>query len=324
MGKKIRSFCTVSDYDFLPQGLALYQSMFKHDEEFILYYLCLDLQTFTVLEQLKKQEKFVNIVPVTVGEITMNDPCYVDLIALQPSAEAINVSNKIRKPAQEIEQIWAMASFFTYYCVEQLGCMEITYVDADCFFFDSWRNIFDSMLRTQTVGLVRHRIPYNPDVGEFNVGIVHFNCEYQSGFDSLRLWRDAVIQIAENIPEEYQKCGDQKYLELIHDRNYEALALDDSGLGHGAPWNLTTQQFKYDKEAKKFIVHYDNEDQVLTYFHFSNFKALSDKYVPAPRHGVVEVNGLIKVLYNEYFYQYQKNLKLVMQNMTNMLFANGK
>ena len=48
----MKNFCTLSDYNYLPLGLSLYESLKKTTKGgFNLYYLCLDDKTFDTLEK---------------------------------------------------------------------------------------------------------------------------------------------------------------------------------------------------------------------------------------------------------------------------------
>jgi hypothetical protein len=46
-------FCTIADKNYLTKALAMYQSLTENLEQFTLYFLCLDDETFLKLEQLE-------------------------------------------------------------------------------------------------------------------------------------------------------------------------------------------------------------------------------------------------------------------------------
>ena len=51
-----RFFCTYLDKNYLPRGLALYQSLKRHASPFELFVLCLDQPSHQILSQLQSPE----------------------------------------------------------------------------------------------------------------------------------------------------------------------------------------------------------------------------------------------------------------------------
>src|SRR5580704_3486074 len=50
---RMRHYCTYFDQNFLPFGLALHESLKRHESDFVLHTLCLDEPTFQFLSNLK-------------------------------------------------------------------------------------------------------------------------------------------------------------------------------------------------------------------------------------------------------------------------------
>ena len=57
---------TLSDINFLPQGLSLYQSLEKHTKDFKLYYLCLDNEIYEFFRDEIQNGQYKNIIPVDI------------------------------------------------------------------------------------------------------------------------------------------------------------------------------------------------------------------------------------------------------------------
>ena len=52
-------FCTIADKNYLTKALAMYQSLTDNLEQFTLYFLCLDDETFLKLEQLELPNLYI-------------------------------------------------------------------------------------------------------------------------------------------------------------------------------------------------------------------------------------------------------------------------
>jgi len=46
----MKEICTVSDFNYLSKGLALYESLIEYSDNFILNYLCIDDKSFKILK----------------------------------------------------------------------------------------------------------------------------------------------------------------------------------------------------------------------------------------------------------------------------------
>lgn len=284
----MKAFCTISDRNFLHLGLAMYASLKKHSNNtpFSLYYLALDQFTFDFLKN--QSSSFPEIVPIHIDEMS-KDCLEIQLSRHQaPSIEAYNVANATGKKPEDIQFIWSLTPLFTWYVLSQNKVSEILYVDADCYFFNDWNKVFNATsLNDKSIGLVRHRIPYNPAVGEYNVGIVYFKND-TPGYTAASSWKNWVTGLDTTFHKEFGICGDQKYLELfVILWSNDVCVLDDVNIEHGAPWNYPYNSFTKD----------------ISYWHFSNFKPDYDKkqYQPAPRHNLGNIEGIVKMMYDEYY-----------------------
>lgn len=293
-----RSFCTLSDSGFLPYGLALYESLRKFGDDFVLYYLCTDLKAYDYINE--NEKLYPHIVPISLEELERECVELSEAKLQQPSYEAKNVAQHSDKSAQEIQYFWCLTSFFTWYCLEHLEIDEILYIDSDIFFFNDWNLIFEE-IGNASIGIVRHRIlpKPNPMVGEYNVGIVYFRND-MVGASCSWFWKNCLTGADQTYYKTHGMCGDQVYLTLFP-QLFKNVRVIDEKVGHLAPWNFQHQEVFKDK-----TLIWQGKKQQLVYSHFSNFKPDYENktYEPAPRHGLkkdVWISTPLRALYDEYF-----------------------
>ena len=93
----MRSYCTLSDKNYIGQGLALINSIRRvSSEKFTLYYLCLDDETYRRLANIE------GVVPVKLSDV-------------EDSREQIK---KYKQSAAYNEYCWSLASTFSRYLLE--------------------------------------------------------------------------------------------------------------------------------------------------------------------------------------------------------------
>jgi len=238
----MRYFCTLSDKNYLKQGVALINSLTRvSSEELILYYLCLDSDTYSRVSQ------YDCVVPILLQEVEDSRP------------EILQYKN--RKPYNEY--CWSLASTFSRYLLESNRADSVMYVDSDIYFYQDPLIIFKE-LGDRSIGIIRHRhnTSTSPD-GEYNVGIIFFKND-EDGLNCLRWWNDCLLN--ESRPD-LATCGDQKYLEEFP-RMYDIAILDET-FAHGAPWNY--RLYVYDNFYRDGTVVWGNKVQPLVFNHFSRF-----------------------------------------------------
>lgn len=234
----MRHFTTVCDSKYLSQGLALYDSLIKVNPDFILYWGCMDKETFDYVLKLP------NVRPFTTKDIfAVNDFSYK-------------------------EYAWSLASRFTWWILEGHEMDSITYLDADLYFYQDYEIIFKE-IGEKSVGLVEHRIPNYKTVGKYNVGFVYFKND-EAGRECLNSWQKMVANKKNYYFETHGQCGDQAYLSLFLDWHPLSVHIIESG--HGAWWNNRWYTFKDD-----YII-WNGQKQLFVYMHFSHFKLTKDGY----------------------------------------------
>jgi hypothetical protein len=238
----MRTYCTLSDSKYLKQGVALINSLKRvSSEEFILYYLCLDAETYEAVRQ------HTNVHAITLADVEKSRPEILQY--------------KRRKPYNEY--CWSLASTFSRYLLESGHAESVMYVDSDIYFYSDPLIIFKE-LGDRSIGIIRHRhnTSSSPD-GEYNVGIIYFKND-KDGLECLRWWNDCLLN---DLRPDLATCGDQKYLEEFP-KMYNTAILDET-FAHGAPWNY--RLYVYDNYHKDGTLVWGNKVQPLVFNHFSRF-----------------------------------------------------
>ena len=285
--KQLKYFCTLSDINYLPLGLSMYESLLlTTSEDFILYYLCLDEESFIKINNIKDSK---------IQAIKLDD--------------LINSNNDLSsyKTSERREFIWMLASYFSDYLMKNNNIEHIVYIDSDIYFYDDI-DIFYKEIGNRSVGIIRHRqIPedMNSGDGKYNVGIVYFKND-NVGKYCLNWWKDAVLN--RKYPN-LASCYDQKYLEgFLMMFNRDQICVADESFAHSAPWHHRL----YDWSSLDIdnTVLWENKKQILLFNHFSriSFDTEKDTYLPSggnyPDHtlnfSVFEIPQ-IKRIHDDYF-----------------------
>jgi len=280
----MKHLCVVSDYNFLPKGLTLYESLLKNSKDFVLHYLCFD------------QKAYDKLLPHACETLKV----YHDVEFLQEDEDLQNLKKSDRKYYS-----YALASYFSLKLMQRLE-VPITYIDADIYFHQDISMVFDS-IGEKSVGVFRHR-QYTMQVpngnGWFNVGVVHFKNDNLGPY-LLRWWSDAVLH--RKYPE-LATCGDQRYLDAF--ATIEGVSIDGN-IGHGAPWQW--QLYFYDTYEQDGCITWQGQKQKLVFSHFSQFEysVQNNTYNPSTMHHCftpmeLYQSGELKKIYDDYFDEIRK------------------
>lgn len=214
--------CTLFDSNFLTRGLALYRSLVKTGEDFVLYVYCMDDSVFELLKKLA----LPGIEPVCL--VDFETPALLD----------------VKKTRSAGEYCWTCTPWITRDALERFHLNEITYLDADLYFFASPSLLLKEFHRTNaSVLITEHR--YTPEYdqsaesGTYCVQFMTFKND-EHGRLALNWWADRCLEwcYARN---ENGKFGDQKYLDDWTTRFAGVHVLKHLG-GGVAPWNVQQYQ----------------------------------------------------------------------------------
>lgn len=291
------NICTLSDINFLPQGLVLYKSLKETSKNKIkLFYLCLDEETTNVLKKLN----FEDIEIITISE----------LIGTDEKLKSLRDSENDSPYGKYWEFCWTLASYLSNYLLDK-GLEHIYYIDSDiCFYKDI--ELISNEINGRDIGLFRHRMfeldSQRPE-GLFNVGVVYFKGS-QIGKEACFWWKDAVLW--RKYPE-YATCSDQKYLEAFLKMFPKECIYVDENIGHGAPWHWILYNCN---DLDKGYIEWKGKKQPFVFSHFSSFKYDDNKFECSTRHsGWTNNDTIFKLpkiykLHSNYF----KAIKLVKEN----------
>jgi hypothetical protein len=246
----MRYYCTYFDHNYLPRGLALYESLRRHSPAFELWVLCLSRECHDWLAQ----KHFPEIRLITLDEFEQADP---DLL-----------------PAKQNRSI--VEYYFT--CTPSLPLFVfahspqadlVTYLDADLYFFSDPESVFAEM-GARSIAIIPHRFPpalkHLESTGIYNVGWVSFRRDEQ-GEACLSWWRQRCLEWCYDQIEP-TRFGDQKYLDEWPTRFKNVAVLQHKGANLG-PWNLANYQVRFEGGR----VRVDDDD--LVFFHCHGFQQVN-------------------------------------------------
>jgi hypothetical protein len=213
-------YVTLFDSVFLPQGLALHQSMERHAGAYTLWVLCMDLEAYNALKTLE----LPNVRPLLAERLET------------PELKAV-------KPTRSrAEYCWTITPFASRFVFEADSSVKrVTYIDADIWFLKSPKPIFDEFDASGKYVLITEHAyaPENDDsatFGQYCVQFIIFN--RHEGEVVRKWWEDRCIEWCYARVED-GKFGDQKYLDdwpySFEDRVH---VMQQRHLAQG-PWNAT-------------------------------------------------------------------------------------
>jgi hypothetical protein len=191
----VEHFVTLFDCAFLPQGIALIRSMERHLNSYVLWILCVDDQTFNVLERIN----FKNVRLLKLSNLE-NDKL-----------------KKVKSERTKGEYCWTLTPFsldFVFAADRQVK--RVTYLDADMWFRKNPSAIFDEYQESgKSVLITDHNYAAENDQsaisGQFCVQFMIFDrdgsCEIRNW------WAEKCIDWCYARVED-GKFGDQKYLDI--------------------------------------------------------------------------------------------------------------
>ena len=295
-------YVTLFDSLFLPQGIALHISMERHVNEYTLWILCVDDQSYEILDRL-------NLPHVRLLQLSKLE-----------TAELLGVKPMRSKG----EYCWTLTPFAPRFVFEaDANVARVTYLDADLWFRKNPVAIFREFdLSGKQVLITDHA--YAPEYdqsatsGQYCVQFMIFSRE---GGESVRKWWEHRCIEWCYARFEKDKFGDQKYLDdwperfadFVHVLNNKELAL--------APWNA--KRFPYGASI---------------FYHFHGLRIASNKevnvggyYLPKPLIENIYTpylidlkNATAKLSANNFNYIKQAKKNSVVRSFLNLLLIKSK
>jgi len=209
-------YVTLFDITFAPQGVALHASLSRQSENFCLWVLCMDQETFRLLTLLKLK----NVVPLSRLEWETR------------RLREISVTRSWR------EYCWTVTPFTFDIVFERSDAQRVTYVDADIWFYRPPRPLFDLFERGNHSALITDH-GYAPeydmtrDHGRFCVQFLTFDRLHSASIR--RRWQEQCLEWCFEKPDG-NRYGDQKYLDSWPKDYGDSVLIPPPSLFLG-PWN---------------------------------------------------------------------------------------
>jgi len=275
-------FCTLFDSNYLTRGLAMYHSLVEVNEQFELFIVCFDELAFDILSKL-------NLKNITI--ISLNAFENVHLL-------------KVKQTRTKGEYCWTCTSHVIRYVLDNFQLPEVTYLDADLYFFNKPAILLDEFKSSKKdVMITEHR--YTPDcdqtvtAGIYCVQFMTF-LNNANSIKVLQWWQDRCLEWCFDRHED-GKFGDQKYLDdwLIR---FDCVHVLENVGGGVAPWNI--QQYTIEKGPKV------NKSDVV-FYHFHNLKWLSIHCFDMGMYRLQ--NQAVDYIYSPYLQTLQDTLRTVQE-----------
>ena len=166
-------YCTLFDSNYLTRGLAMYESLKEHSNEFHLYVFAFDDRSYDLLNRLN----YENITIISLSEFEDEELL------------------RVKGDRTAAEYCWTCTPSIIKYSIETYNLDSCTYLDADLYFFSNPSVLIEEMSE-KSVLITEHR--YTPTYdqsatsGIYCVQFMTFKNNV-SGLKVLNWWRDACM-----------------------------------------------------------------------------------------------------------------------------------
>ena len=248
-------FTTYFDKNYLSRGLVHIHSLKEQKVDFQLFVLALDEFVFDFF----CKEHTDCVTPIKLTELENYDK---ELFA-------------IKETRSKVEYYFTITPCLVLYVIEKFSYIDmITYTDADIYFFDSPKRIFDAMGDNSVVVIPHHfskKNEWGNVYGKYNVVFNTFKRD-KDGLFCLKWWRENCIEWCyDELDEENERFADQKYIEkfpIISDKVF----VFDKPTANLAPFNLDNVEFDYRNNT--YIVNKEK----LVFYHFHYLKRVNEYF----------------------------------------------
>ena len=261
-------FVTLFNYNFLPQGLAMINSL-KDSTKCIVWIICLDEKVYEFLK--KKDLNYAKLVKLEELENSMKED--------------------YRKSRSFIEYCWMLTPFSIKYVLRHDPSIEeLTYVDADVFFYKKINPIFDEFKKSnKDIFITEHGYHEKHDKsetsGRFCVQFLTFK-NNNIGEIIREEWEKKCIE-STTIDHSKNIVGDQKYFDELYNRYSNNFCISKNLSFFQAPWTL--DRFKPEdailyhfhslrilKDKIRLYAGYNHNENIITKIYFPSIKILKE------------------------------------------------
>lgn len=243
-GKTGEHFVTLFDSNFLPMGICLHASLVEHAQPFHLWILCMDELVEQQLRQLALPH--VSLIPLHEAE-----------------TEALL---SVKNGRTRAEYCWTLTPFSPQFVFDRDQTVrQVTYLDADIFFFDSPQILLKEFEESgKQVLITEHAYAAEYDQsatsGRFCVQFMTFR-RTDGGLKVMGWWQARCLEWCFNRFEE-GKFGDQKYLDDWPERFANEVHVSKQVEKTLAPWN---------------VYHFEKHEGTISpvFYHFHSLRIVS-------------------------------------------------
>lgn len=278
-------FITLFDKNYLSRGLALYKSLLRNCDNFILYVLAIDLETERYLSTVNGQKNRLEVISLSLIELK-----YPELLS-------------IKEKRTRGEYCWTLTPYCIQYAIITFNVDSCIYLDSDVYFFSNPQDIIKN-IKSNSVIITEHR--YSPEYdqthtsGKYCVQFMYFKNEL-SGLNVLEWWRQRCFEwcYAKN---ENGKFGDQKYLDDWTTRFNDIYVPAHIGCGL-APWNINQYDLSFINDKLYVQDKITKERNIAIFYHFHGLLKISgssDRLVWCLSNGYKIDETAKELIYKEY------------------------
>ncbi|WP_143011265.1 glycosyltransferase [Natronincola ferrireducens] len=241
--------CTIMTKDYLVQGIALYNSLKRHTSKFHLWICCVDKTVYELLNKMNLEN--------------------VTLISLENIKD--EKLNNIKKQRKIHEFCWTLkAPFISYLMKHNYNLNSILYIDADVFFFEDIKMIYEDW-GNESIYLtpLMLRPKHEKRKGKYSAGLIGFKRD-EYAMKCLRWWKRKCISWCYDRFEK-DKWSDQKYLDHWPNITSKIKISENLGINAG-PWYIRRGYQVFAKDNRIFFNGYQ-----LICYHFSGLRIFNKK-----------------------------------------------
>lgn len=284
-------YCSVYSKDRAYQGVVLYKSLAKHDQEFKIFIICLDKSLIQFFEGLG----FNNLIPISVQDI---EESYKELI-------------EIKELRNKNEYAWTLKPSILLHILSNFHEVKhIIWLDGDMKFFSDPKPIFDewaafSILLTRQY----YTGPYEYLVdtyGRYQAGFIGFRKDRNS-LRCLKWWQAKCIEWCHDKPDN-GRWADQKYLDEWPRRFNNVGVVNNLGINM-TPFTL----YRLNTEQGKVVVNKGNElyidDVKLILYHYYGFRCYKGRNYDLCCYWMKFTKETITFIYIPYIKECEESIK---------------
>ena len=293
-----RYYCTYFDRNYLIKGLALIESLNKHERnDFELFIVCLDEITRLMIEKLK--------------------PPHVTLIPLHEVEQKDKKLLQAKQNRSLVEYYWTLTPTVLLWLLDRNPNIDmLTYLDADLYFYAPPDPIYEEF---ENASVLIHEHRFSPSLkhlekfGKYNVGLLCFRND-SFGLAALRWWRKRCIEWCYTKLEN-GKFGDQLYLNDWPERFENVHILQNIGAGV-APWNHDQYEYRSDTESSVLI-----NDHPLIFYHFHGLAFVTPHLIIPAVHYHPLTEEIIRYLFLPYIHALTRGISEVQSVLSDFTFG---